>query len=388
LKSYDGMVVGAGPAGCAAAYDLAAAGLTVLLIDRKNFPRVKPCGGALTIKALKRLRYPITPVIRTVGRGADIDVSFAGLRRVHRFAGAEPVCVMTLREELDSYCLAQTLARGVEFQLVPGLRSLSEDEEGVSILATDGSEFRCRYLVGADGATSQVARLSGALAERPEAAAIEGQVRFSDMARRPRVRLDFNEIAGGYGWLFPKDDHVNIGLGSFKVRVNRSLLLAYSRKMLGTDRVERIVGHPLAIGGETYRPRHERIFLVGDAAGMTERMLGEGIHNAIMTGQLAATAIADAIRAGCPSGERFRSLMREVQLDLESCASGAAWLYRFPFLGFGVLRFAGVRRMLMRATAAGMTFRDTLRAPLSSGSYVIEPVACITEFEAASPPSA
>ncbi|HET9211537.1 MAG TPA: FAD-dependent oxidoreductase, partial [Thermoanaerobaculia bacterium] len=60
----DVLVVGAGPAGCAAAFDLARAGLDVLLLDRRSFPRVKPCGGALTVKALRALRFSVAPLVR------------------------------------------------------------------------------------------------------------------------------------------------------------------------------------------------------------------------------------------------------------------------------------------------------------------------------------
>src|SRR5262249_8055683 len=65
-RQPDAAVVGAGPAGCAAAFDLATAGLDVLLLDRRSFPRVKPCGGALTVKAIRALRFSIEPVVRAV----------------------------------------------------------------------------------------------------------------------------------------------------------------------------------------------------------------------------------------------------------------------------------------------------------------------------------
>src|SRR4051794_2789227 len=62
----DVIIVGAGPAGCAAAYDLAAAGLSVQLLDKKQFPRVKACAGALTMKTIRALRYSVLPVIRHI----------------------------------------------------------------------------------------------------------------------------------------------------------------------------------------------------------------------------------------------------------------------------------------------------------------------------------
>src|SRR3954466_11355248 len=108
MEDFDCIVVGAGPAGCASAYDLADAGLRVALFDRQSFPRPKPCAGALSIKAMKRLRYSIAPVIKYVAR--DLDVRFNGGRK-RRFEGAHPIAVMTVRQELDAYCLEQTRAK-------------------------------------------------------------------------------------------------------------------------------------------------------------------------------------------------------------------------------------------------------------------------------------
>ena len=70
---WDAIVVGAGPAGCAAAYDLAAAGQSVLLVDKSDFPRLKACAGGLTIKAVKALRYSIDPVVREVVRRVRLE---------------------------------------------------------------------------------------------------------------------------------------------------------------------------------------------------------------------------------------------------------------------------------------------------------------------------
>ena len=63
---FDVIIVGAGPSGCSAAYDLSEYGLSVLLIDKSEFPRLKPCGGGITIKTLKALRYSIKPIIKNV----------------------------------------------------------------------------------------------------------------------------------------------------------------------------------------------------------------------------------------------------------------------------------------------------------------------------------
>jgi flavin-dependent dehydrogenase len=125
--------------------------------------------------------------------------------------------------------------------------------------------------------------------------AIEGVIPYAAIAAEPPMELLFNFVEDGYGWLFPKGDHVNVGIytRSDSVPLSKQRLLAYTRYRLGCDKVEDIKGFPLGFGGAGYRLRHPRIVLAGDAGGFAEPLLGEGIHNAIKTGQAAADAITD-----------------------------------------------------------------------------------------------
>ena len=111
---WDAMVVGAGPAGCAAAYDLAAAGQSVLLLDKKDFPRAKACAGGLTSKAVQALRYSIEPVVRKVVGRVRLEGESPSSSPADAVVlkSREPICVMTVRAELDEYCLRKTIAAG------------------------------------------------------------------------------------------------------------------------------------------------------------------------------------------------------------------------------------------------------------------------------------
>ncbi|HET8707785.1 MAG TPA: FAD-dependent oxidoreductase, partial [Pseudomonadales bacterium] len=156
MAKYDVVVVGAGPAGCAAAYDLAQAGLKVVMLDKKRFPRFKPCAGGLTTKALLRLRYSIAPVIRDVTNHMVIG---HGPRRAVLSAPG-PVCALTVRTELDAFCLQKTMDAGAEFRLIKGFDQIEEKLDGVDIRLSDGEVLSARYLIGADGAHSQVRKLT------------------------------------------------------------------------------------------------------------------------------------------------------------------------------------------------------------------------------------
>jgi geranylgeranyl reductase family protein len=382
MTGVDAIIVGAGPAGCAAAYDLLAAGKKVLLLDRKRFPRVKPCAGALTIKAVNRLRYSIAPVIRFVAR--DLNVSLFGYRKRH-FHCDTPICVMTVREEFDRYCLDQTLALGGEFVVVLGLSSFHEDGSGVSVTTTDGAVFQADYLIGADGANSQVRRLSGEFASGCQALALEGQVPTEACSSIPNMQFDFGWVPGGYGWMFPKAGHINVGLYTQRsgVAVAKAALVEYSRKMLGTERVDHMIGFPIGIGGQRYRAGRGRVLLVGDAAGMTDPLLGEGIHNAIKSGQLAAQAIIEAGLGHGSAQGRFSVLLEQVQRDLSACSIAARCFYDLLLIGFGALVSPPARLALMRGFAAGLTFREILGSFCMAPWYRIGAIASVIEYEKA-----
>lgn len=374
------VIVGAGPAGCAAAYDLVQAGHEALLLDWKSFPRLKPCAGALTIKAVNRLRYSVEPVVRYVAR--DLSVSLNGYRR-RLFKGPAPICAMTVREEFDDFCLRQTMLAGAGFENIAEIELVAERDDGVSLTTSDGKVFDADFLIGADGANSQVRRLTKSFPGHQRAVALEGRVRYEDCQSAAVMQFDFGRVKGGYGWLFPKHDHINVGLYSQAagVRFNKADLVAYCRDMLGSEKVTDMVGYPIGIGGEGYRPVGNRILLVGDAAGFTDPLLGEGIHNAIKSGQAAAGALDHIISAGGSLPQAYREKLKEVQLDLRSCRSSANWFYGLLIIGYGVLVSPPARTALMRGFAAGMTFREILGSFLSAPEYEISPVRALERFK-------
>ncbi len=152
---WDAIVVGAGPAGCAAAYDLAVAGQSVLLVDKSDFPRPKACAGGLTIKAVKALRYSIEPVVQT---GCSTRPAGGWRLVILMLKSREPICVMTVRAELDEYCLGKTIAAGACFRRIGAVRQIVRCGDSVQLITT-GETYRARFLVGADGASGQVRRL-------------------------------------------------------------------------------------------------------------------------------------------------------------------------------------------------------------------------------------
>jgi len=142
FEVLDAVIVGAGPAGCAAAYDLARAGRRVLLLDKRSFPRHKACACGLTRKTLAALRYSVEPIVERVCH--EIVLQNSGEVRVRT---RNPICAMAVRERFDAFCLQQTLAAGdkggsATLRKIEGIAALRESADGVEleILTVDGTE--------------------------------------------------------------------------------------------------------------------------------------------------------------------------------------------------------------------------------------------------------
>src|ERR1700749_2134380 len=158
MSHFDVLVVGGGPAGSTAAWRLADAGASVLLVDKATFPRDKPCGGGLTARAVKQCPVDPTPVVEE--RGDLVELRFRYGDAVTRHASA-PVIHMTQRRRLDAFLLDAAREKGVEVR------------EGETIDVADAS---ADWIVGADGANGMTARALGLGAGIVHGVAYEGNV--------------------------------------------------------------------------------------------------------------------------------------------------------------------------------------------------------------------
>jgi geranylgeranyl reductase family protein len=370
---WDAMVVGAGPAGCAAAYDLAAAGRSVLLLDKHDFPRAKACAGGLTSKAVRALRYSIEPVVRQVVRrvqleGADpLQPAADRLNTVLR--SREPICVMTVRAELDEFCLRKTIAAGACFRRISPVRQIVRSGDDVHLL-TDSARYRARFLIGADGASGQLRRLCASGSWFSQGFALE--VRTAMPMNDTELTFDFASVQNGYAWIFPKGDHLNVGVysPSSSASVTRSRLLGYVKARLGTEAVEHVVGQYLGIGAgcgqaEDVQPDlRDRVFLVGDAGGFVDPLTGEGIYGALLSGQAAAAAVLSETHGA--AGAAFASALAEYRHTLRFSSRAAAAFYANPARGFRAMRLPFVRRTLVRTYTHGLNVKSlAMRIALS-----------------------
>jgi geranylgeranyl reductase family protein len=352
MKRWDTLIVGAGPAGCAAAYDLAAAGRSVLLLDKAEFPGHKACAGGLTRKSLRALRYSVAPIVR-----ATLSEIVVERRRGQSatLSSRSSVCAMTVRQELDAFCLEQALATGAQLIRIGTLTGVEEGTDGVAIHTAETS-IRGRFLIGADGANSRVRQLLGG--EDPpwfrRGFALEAEVRPQGGSGSSLV-FDLSPVGRGYGWIFPKRDHLNIGLytESAEEKLNRRGLMAYIGERFAGAQAGDVTGQYLGFGAEDAPPARGHVFLVGDAGGFADPLTGEGIYGAIASGQAAAAAIHAHLRGGPAADGTFSQLTAHLRQDLRLSASGTRWFYSNPDLGFRALTAPLLRGAAINAYANG-----------------------------------
>jgi geranylgeranyl reductase family protein len=384
---YDVVIIGAGPAGTAAAHRLATHGLDVLLVDRTAFPRPKPCAGGLTLKSLALLPYSIASVLQRSTSDMTIGLRTGNGEFESQFSNGETICTFAVRQAFDQFNFEEATSIGVDFRIAKAISGISMDEGGVTVHA-DGKTIHARYLIGADGANSIVRRLCKTEMPFFRGFALEGIVPYAPSIPAPRAEIYFGVVDHGYGWLFPKGDHFNVGIYTCdaNVSLSKSRLRSYSYERLGTERIKHMVGYPIGFGGDRYRPSSGQVVLVGDAGGFAEPLLGEGLHNALKTGQEAAQAIVDIEATGLPPRSlavHFDKRIGHIRTDVRRCRRIAFRLF-YPNLvraGRRALDLPIAKPALLNGFAAGKTMREITNTFLWSALYKPARPQSLVEFE-------
>lgn len=340
---YDAIVVGAGPAGSTAARELAARGASVLLVEKARFPRDKPCGGGVTVRAARLLPFDLAPVTERTVSAVRFSLKM-GRPFTRRYA--EPVTYLTQRRHLDLFLAERAEQAGAVFHDGDPLLDLAQEQHAVAARTRTGWQ-QGRVLIGADGANGVVARLSGLSGGRDSAVALEGNIRVAALPAHWRdvLALDLGGVPGGYGWLFPKGDHVNVGVGGWDYlaggfRTHLARLCAFYG--LDADRFYNLRGHHLPARRRGAPLARGRIALVGDAAGLVDPLSGEGIFGAIWSGRAAAGAAARLLDGAMPSLVGYAEAVEtHVQPDLDVSRRFQDLFYLLPELYVGLLGRSG-----------------------------------------------
>jgi geranylgeranyl reductase family protein len=345
---YDCIVIGGGPGGSTAAYHLARLGRSVLLLDKAQFPRRKPCGGGVSPQVAQWLPFDLKPAISTT----ISSLSFTwlmGTPLVVDLGTCTPLW-MVHRDRFDQIIVDQAASLGVELREAAEATGLHWQSDRWVVDTPAGSEAG-RYVIGADGALGKTAKALGftRLKHLP-AAALEGET-LCAMTDSHTAHLDFGSIPNGYQWAFPKADGWSVGSGIFRgkpVGDLRSAFGAYCRAFRLDPEHLHPVSHPIKLWDGAQTLHTQNALLVGEAACLVDPFTAEGIRPSVLSGCLAA----DSVHAALMGKDRaLEDYSRRIQADWGAEMVWAKRLaqvfYRTPLLSYrlGVERPGAAKRM-------------------------------------------
>jgi len=301
---YDLIVVGAGPAGASAARTAAQLGLKTLLLEKEKIPRSKLCGGGVTPKVLKLLDFSLpSELIECTVRSTRIHVG----ERCYNLETDRTLVYMTSRSEFDSFLTNKALEAGVELRDGTLVYKAAATDSYAEVKTADRS-FQSKVLIGADGMGGPTAS-GGRFYERwkPDQVtyAIESEVLVGEkgiqdfIGERSYFDIYFGVSPAGYGWVFPKDDHLTVCVGCrlSRLRDAHELFNGFVKRIpeLQGYEIPKPQAHLIPLGGAAKVPSvADRMLLAGDCAGFAEPLLGEGIYFSILGAQIAAQVAAQA----------------------------------------------------------------------------------------------
>ena len=336
----DVIVAGAGPAGATAARRLARAGVRVLIVERLALPRQKPCGGGISTRVFSRFPYlrealaeiPHHPVSSLYLEGPSGDV--------FRMRSDGPAVVLIRRIEFDHLLTRLAVDAGAEVLAPAAIAQAADDGGGVTLTLRDGRQVRAPMVIAADGVNSVIARRLRMNPGWPAAHLALDMMEETPVARlrtsEPETLSVFYGYGGahGYAYVFPKREHVNVGIGYllsyFRERVDEAPYALQRRfvsdlcargLMDGESQRDRFTPFLIPVGGPLKKTAQGRVLLAGDAGGFVNGFSAEGIYYAMVTGDLAAGALLAARegRAMVPARAcrgYVRSWTREIGAEL------------------------------------------------------------------------
>jgi geranylgeranyl reductase family protein len=330
----DLVIVGAGPAGAAAAIAAARSGLQVVLVDKATFPRDKICGDGLTTGALRLMDDLGVDPSRIESWTPVDDIKVSGpLGHTATFPLPRDrglYAVVARRRDVDAAIVERAREVGVDVREDVEIAGAEQDTDGVTLRTSDGTEVRGRFVIAADGMWSPLRKLLGTATPGylGEWHAFRQYYRNTGPAARDLWVWFEPDLLPGYAWSFPlPDGGANVGFGIQRgAKISTKEMKALWPELLARPHIKAVLGPdaepedrhqawPIPARVDDIVLTDGRVLWVGDAAAATDPMTGEGIGQALQTGILAAEAIA---AGGSPATVRAtyeRSVRRELVPD-------------------------------------------------------------------------
>jgi geranylgeranyl reductase family protein len=368
---YDCIVVGAGPAGAAAAYHLASRGHRVLILEKASLPRYKPCSGAVSPSVAEWFDFDFTPAI---------DRTLRRVRYTYRLGDAveaelttaNPIW-MVKRDVFDHFLVQQAQAQGAELKDNTPVTAIASQADSWQVSTPQGT-LSAAYLVAADGATGPMAQWLGfSAAPLRRASLLEVPAAVGpDCA----INFEFGLVKQGCAWNFPKTDGYSIGAARFLGQTPadyRAVLTQYSQSFGLSPDQGILHSHPLKLWDGNQPLHTHRAVLVGEAAAIVDPLSAEGIRPGMVSGVHAAEAIHAALGGDALALANYTATLHATWgEDMPWAKRISGLFFRVPGLGYrvgikrptatqrlgqilsGELRYADIAGRVMKRLSGGL----------------------------------
>lgn len=329
---YDVIVIGTGPSGSVSAACLAEAGFRVLALEKEIHPRTKPCGGCISKRIDNYFDLSKLGVIEHLISG--VVFTFCG-REKQSFTTSRPAAYMVDRRSLDHALVREARNKGAVIIENCRVTNIHKVKEGF-LVDTDEGSFQCRIVIGADGANGITRKLTARGERHRVYMAVERHLKNDSFLHSlgESLVIELGRVSAGYGWIFPHSDYLSVGIAGIRGRntpLKKKLgLLLEAMQMNGEGFQTR--AHPIcSFIGRTQSLTSGEIVRVGEAGGLTDPFLGEGIFQAIRSGQLAGHYIGEYLNGAKDALWRYeRHIEREFYLEFRRAAQLSRMVFAFP----------------------------------------------------------
>lgn len=294
---YDFIIIGGGPSGASAGRTAGKKGLSTLLLEKDNFPRYKPCGGALSSYGLSCLDFKLPESV------IERNISKVRVHFKDRFVEGikeSNLASLVSRKVFDNFLLEKARETGIEVHTGEKVMDCFEKEDCIEVRTADNT-YLGRFVLIAEGSGGVLKYKVRSRDKRTEyCLGLVSEIPDEDEAIRSRfpgtIDLHFGVAQEGYGWIFPHSGYYSAGI------VGTAQYLKHPKRVMldflqenGFSGNFPISSHIIPTGGIKRKTVNSRLLLSGDAAGFVDAFSGEGIAYAVRSGQLAAETVSDLV---------------------------------------------------------------------------------------------
>jgi flavin-dependent dehydrogenase len=297
------------------------------------------------MRAVRQLPFSVEPVVEDRITRTRCRLRYGP--KIER-ESSRVICLMTQRRRLDAFLVEQAVGAGAEFR-----DGVHVDVDSETELRVDGVPVEVAAVIGADGANGITARSLGLGGAIVNGVALEGNLPYEELplgSWHGRLILELGTVPGGYGWIFPKGDHVNVGVGGWGregPQLRRHLRILCEHYGIELRQLSNLRGHRLPMRRPATVLARGRALLVGDAAGALDPVSGDGIYEALVTARLAAEQTLELLQGDATSLEPYEAAVHRELDRLASAGWGAkVALDHYPRAVFAVMRLPVTWRVI------------------------------------------